>query len=187
MTEQNNMIFCFLRNKFIMYSLTYIKLKYCNTNMYKRELTKEEILGLISEFRSEVKKNLAKIDFFNEKIEDLTVMLKNTVAVVSEEATAEGRKPRKKEEKPRKPYPLSAWDEIILGIIKGNDKPTLSKEIYEKAIAKAVETGIAMEDEEKMKAKINQCLVKLSSRRNDIMKLRYGGKGLAYCIANAKI
>ena len=39
-----------------------------------RELSKEEIIGLIAEFKSEVRKNLAKIDFFNEKIEELTKM-----------------------------------------------------------------------------------------------------------------
>ena len=36
--------------------------------MESKELTKEEILSLISEFKTEINKNYAKIEFFNEKI-----------------------------------------------------------------------------------------------------------------------
>ena len=131
--------------------------------MEKRELSKDEIIGLIAEFKSEVRKNLAKIDFFNEKIEELTKLL--------------GEAP----EKTRKPYPLSKWDNIVIDVIKENGKPTTSKEIYDKAMAKAVAMGIAM-DKNKMKSKINQCLVKLSGRRTDLKKVRYGGRGFAYTL-----
>jgi len=150
--------------------------------MNKHELTKEEIISLISDFRSEVKKNQVKIEIFNQKIEELTSLLKDAKDAPKDKQETTGRRPRKKEDKPRKPYPLSKWDEIILDVVRENAKPTLSKDIYEKTIARAAELGLAMEDEEKTKAKINQCLVKLSGRRSDLMKLRYGGKGLAYCI-----
>ena len=81
----------------------------------------------------------------------------------------------------RKPYPLSTWDKIIIEVIKENGKPATSREIYEKAMAKATAMGIKME-EAKMKAKINQCLVKLSSRRSDIKKIKYQGRGFAYTL-----
>ena len=138
--------------------------------MEKRELSKDEIIGLIGEFKSEVRKNLAKIDFFNEKIEELTKLLGDSP-----------NQNENKKEKTRKPYPLSKWDNIVLEVIRENGTPTTSKEIYDKAMAKAVVAGIAM-DEIKMKSKINQCLVKLSGRRDDLKKIKYGGRGYAYAI-----
>ena len=139
--------------------------------MDKKALSKDELIGLIADFKSEVKKNLVKIDFYNEKIEELTKLLNAAPAEV------EDNKP----EKTRKPYPLSTWDKLVLDVIKDNGKPTTSKEIYDKVMAKAEKMGIAM-DEAKMKAKINQCLVKLSGRRDDLKKLKYGGRGFAYAI-----
>ena len=86
-----------------------------------------------------------------------------------------------REEKTRKPYPLSKWDNIIIDVIKENGRPTTSKEIYDSAMQKAKEQGIAM-GEDKMKAKINQCLVKLTNRRHDLKKVKYKGRGFAYSI-----
>ena len=139
--------------------------------MENRELSKDEIIGLIAEFKSEVRKNLAKIDFFNEKIDELTKLLGDAPATVGV----------LKEEKTRKPYPLSKWDNIIIDVIKENGKPTTSKEIYDAAMEKAAEQGIAME-EGKMKSKINQCLVKLTNRRHDLKKVKYQGRGFAYSL-----
>ena len=139
--------------------------------MENRELSREEIIGLIAEFKSEVRKNLAKIDFFNGKIEELTKLLGETpVANVFENV-----------EKTRKPYPLSQWDKIVIDVVKGNGKPATSREIYANAMAKAKELNINM-DEVKMKAKINQVLVKLSSRRHDLKKIKYQGRGFAYTL-----
>ena len=141
--------------------------------METRELSKEEIIGLIAEFKSEVRKNLAKIDFFNEKIEELTKMLgEKPDNVTVESKTNNGM---------RKPYPLSEWDKIIIDVIKENGKPATSGEIYEKAMAKAIAMGIK-KDEAKMKAKINQCLVKLANRRNDLKKVKTKGRGYAYIL-----
>ena len=131
--------------------------------METRELSKEEILGLIAEFKSEIRKNLAKIDFYNAKIDELT----KSIGV--------------EDIKPRKPYPLSQWDEIIMEVVKESGKPVTSKDIYGKAMSKAAAMGIKME-EAKMKSKINQCLVKLANRRNDLKKVRYQGRGFAYAI-----
>ena len=132
--------------------------------MDNRELSREEIIGLIAEFKSEVRKNLAKIDFFNEKIEELTNLVGEIPAINA-----------------RKPYPLSQWDNIIIDVIKENGKPTTSKEIYVAEMQKAAELGIAM-DEGKMKSKINQCLVKLTNRRHDLKKMKYQGRGFAYSL-----
>ena len=88
---------------------------------------------------------------------------------------------RRKEINPRKPYPLSEWDKIILDIVSESGKAQLSKDIYEKAFAKSKEVGIFI-DEIKSKAKINQCLVKLTNRRSDLKKVKYGGRGFAYCL-----
>ena len=139
--------------------------------MEVRELSKDEIIGLIAEFKSEVRKSLAKLDIYNEKIEELTRLLgENPVNFIQKNA-----------DKTRKPYPLSKWDNIVLDVIKENGKPTTSKEIYEKGIEKANAMGIMM-DEAKMRSKINQCLVKLANRRDDIKKVKYGGRGFAYSL-----
>lgn len=139
--------------------------------MKNRELSREEIIGLIAEFKSEVRKNFAKIDFFNEKIDELTVLL-DELPVLPE---------IQKIEKTRKPYPLSQWDNIVIDVIKENGKPTTSKDIYTGAMAKAKSMNINM-DEIKMKAKINQCLVKLTNRRHDLKKVKYQGRGFAYSL-----
>lgn len=141
--------------------------------METRELSKEEIIGLIAEFKSEVRKNLAKIDFFNEKIDELTKLLGESPEIISVESV--------RPVSTRKPYPLSTWDNIIIDVIKENGKPATSKEIYDKAMAKAVAMGIGM-DEAKMKSKINQCLVKLANRRGDLKKVKYQGRGFAYIV-----
>lgn len=141
--------------------------------MENRELSKEEIICLIAEFKSEVRKNLAKIDFYNEKIDELTKMVGEMPENVCVEA--------KPVMSTRKPYPLSDWDKIIIDVIKENGKPAKSKEIYEKAMAKAKAMGMDM-DEFKMKAKINQCLVKLTNRRGDLKKVKYQGRGFAYTV-----
>ena len=47
--------------------------------MEKRELSKEEIISLIGEFKSEVRKCLAKIDIYNQKIEEFTKLLGNGI------------------------------------------------------------------------------------------------------------
>ena len=118
-----------------------------------------------------MRKNLAKIDFFNGKIEELTKLL----------GDAKPAETRKKADKVRKPYQLSKWDNIILDVIRENGKPATSKEIYQKTMAMVAKTGIAME-EGKMKSKINQCLVKLTNRRHDLKKLKVEGRGFAYAI-----
>ena len=153
--------------------------------MSKNALTSTDIMELISDYKSEIRKLNAKISFCESRILELEEALStNKVYTTSENYINFSHKPgrqRRREINPRKPYPLSDWDKIILDIISESGKAQLSKDIYEKAIAKSKEVGIFI-DEIKSKAKINQCLVKLTNRRNDLKKVKYGGRGFAYCL-----
>ena len=153
--------------------------------MSKNALTSTDIMELISDYKSEIRKLNAKISFCESRILELEETLNtNKVYTTSENYINFSHKPgrqRRREINPRKPYPLSDWDKIILDIISESGKAQLSKDIYEKAFAKSKEVGIFI-DEIKSKAKINQCLVKLTNRRNDLKKVKYGGRGFAYCL-----
>lgn len=153
--------------------------------MSKNALTSTDIMELISDYKSEIRKLNAKISFCESRILELEEALStNKVYTTSENYINFTHKPgrqRRREINPRKPYPLSDWDKIILDIISESGKAQLSKDIYEKAFAKSKEVGIFI-DEIKSKAKINQCLVKLTNRRNDLKKVKYGGRGFAYCL-----
>lgn len=154
--------------------------------MIKNTLTTSDIMDLISEYKAEIRKLSAKISFCENRILELEELIDddNIYTSADSHSSLNGRistRPRRKETKPRKPYPLSDWDIIIIDILKESGKAQLSKDIYDKCFIKAKELGISM-DETKNKAKINQCLVKLTSRRHDIEKVRYGGRGFAYCL-----
>ena len=153
--------------------------------MIKNSLTASDIMDLISDYKSEIRKLSAKISFCESRISELEEALSTSSEYVATENYINfSNKPsrqRRKEINPRKPYPLSDWDKIILDIVSESGKAQLSKDIYEKAFAKSKEVGIFI-DEIKSKAKINQCLVKLTNRRSDLKKVKYGGRGFAYCL-----
>ena len=154
--------------------------------MIKNTLTTSDIMDLISDYKSEIRKLNAKISFCENRILELEELIDDeNISSASDSNDDNGNKlfsrTRKKETKPRKPYPLSDWDQIILDILKDNGKAQLSKDIYEQVFERAKKSGIYIDDI-KSKAKINQCLVKLTSRRNDLVKVRYGGRGFAYCL-----
>ena len=154
--------------------------------MIKNTLTTSDIMDLISDYKSEIRKLNAKISFCENRILELEELIDDeNIFSASDSNDDNGNKlfsrTRKKEIKPRKPYPLSDWDQIILDILKDNGKAQLSKDIYEQVFERAKKSGIYIDDI-KSKAKINQCLVKLTSRRNDLVKVRYGGRGFAYCL-----
>ncbi len=152
--------------------------------MAKNILTTSDIMDLISDYKSEIRKLTAKITFCENRVIELERMLDNNIVShidVNKDSSVKQTRFRRKETKPRKPYPLSEWDYIILDILKENGRVQFSKDIYDQAFTKAKESGIFM-DEIRSKAKINQCLVKLANRRQDIKKIRYGGRGFAYCL-----
>lgn len=147
-------------------------------------LTSTDIMDLISEYKSEIRKLTAKISFCENRIYELEEMLDangNSSDYNQSKFSITETRHRKKETKPRKPYPLSDWDRIILKILDEGGKAQLSKDIYDKAFIISKEMGIFIDDI-RSKAKINQCLVKLTNRRHDIKKVRYGGHGFAYCL-----
>lgn len=152
------------------------------------KLSELDLMDLINDYKSELRKLNYKADICEGRIQELESQLKSTKSygrplVQAEESIningEQKRKQRKKETKPRKPYPLSMWDKIILESITQNNHATLSKDIYDQSFDKAKELGIFV-DEEKAKAKINQCLVKLANRRSDLVKVKYAGRGYAY-------
>lgn len=154
--------------------------------MIKNTLTTSDIMDLISDYKSEIRKLNAKISFCENRILELEELIDDENIFSASDSNDENgyklfSRTRKKETKPRKPYPLSDWDQIILDILKDNGKAQLSKDIYEQVFERAKKSGIYIDDI-KSKAKINQCLVKLTSRRNDLVKVRYGGRGFAYCL-----
>lgn len=147
-------------------------------------LTSTDIMDLISEYKSEIRKLTAKISFCENRIYELEEMLDangNSSDYNQSKFSITETRHRKKETKPRKPYPLSDWDRIILKILDEGGKAQLSKDIYDKAFIISKEMGIFIDDI-RNKAKINQCVVKLTNRRHDIKKVRYGGRGFAYCL-----
>lgn len=154
--------------------------------MIKNTLTTSDIMDLISDYKAEIRKLSAKISFCENRIIELEELIDDDNIFSNTDQynnvpTKISARPRRIETRPRKPYPLSDWDTLILNIIKEEGRAILSKDLYNKCFIRADELGISM-DEIKNKAKINQCLVKLSDRRHDIMKVRYGGRGYAYCL-----
>lgn len=150
--------------------------------MTNNSLTTSDIMDLISDYKSEIRKLSAKISFCESRIFELENLLKtnsNSENFIS--ISSPSTRYRKKESNPRKPYPLSSWDKIILDIISENEKAMLSKDIYDNVFKRAKDVGIFIDDI-KSKAKINQCLVKLANRRSDLIKVKYGGRGYAYCL-----
>lgn len=169
---------------------------------YNQNLNEFDILDLLNEYHSELRKLEYKAEFVKGKIEELenlyftlksSKLMPNTELQKAEKiAKTEDSNPADVEPfdtaqdgniatKSRKPYPLSRYDQIIMQCIEENGRATLSKDIFEKVKEKATEEGI-FESEEKAKSKINQCLVKLTNRRGDIKKVNHKGRGFAYAL-----
>ncbi len=158
------------------------------------KLNEFDILDLLSEYQSELRKLEYKAEFVKAKLTELEGMffvlksekpaektLAEPTPAVKETVAAEAPKAAVDAVKTRKPYPLSRYDMIILQVIEDNGRAMLSKDIVEKTTAKVVEEGM-FETEEKTKSKINQCLVKLANRRGDIKKVNHKGRGFAYAL-----
>ncbi|MDP3462961.1 MAG: hypothetical protein Q8S18_09255 [Bacteroidales bacterium] len=181
---------------------------------FSNKLNEFDILDLLNEYHSELRKLKYKTDYVKRKVaelEDHYNLLKSKSRYRSEMSTGESKsivqsdddatqknevevvKPRRgrpakpkreiitEKSKSRKPYPLSIWDNMILNSLKENGKAMLSKSIIEAVGVKAVEAGI-FDNEEKLKSKINQCLVKLANKRSDVKKVNYKGKGFGYAL-----
>jgi hypothetical protein len=158
---------------------------------YSAKLNEFDILDLLNEYQSELRKLKHKVDFVKSKIADLEEQYSVIKKIKAGAKTASEEMPEQTEDTPkaevsatkkeRKPYPLSDWDKFIIQTIEDRGHATLSKEIYESVKQKAMEAGIFTTDD-KSKAKINQCLVKLTNRREDLRKVKYKGRGFAYAL-----
>ncbi|MBW7846956.1 MAG: hypothetical protein H3C41_02585 [Bacteroidales bacterium] len=129
----------------------------------------------------------------NMNSEDDTAAL--TVDTVEEAETVQRKKREPKEKKVkkttrkkksaklgRKQQPLSEWDQMIVDAVKTKGKAAINSEILETVTKVAIERGL-YKDEEKTKAKINQCLVKLTAdNRKALIKVPYSGRGFGYAL-----
>jgi hypothetical protein len=162
---------------------------------YSSKLNEFDILDLLNEYHSELRKLKHKVDFVKDKVAELedqysTIKkIKSNAVQDSKNEATETPKSQKAapitevgdEKRKRKPYPLSDWDKFIMETIQEKNRATLSKEIYDSVKEKAVNAGIFTTDE-KSKSKINQCLVKLTNRREDLRKVNHKGRGFAYAL-----
>lgn len=159
------------------------------------KLNEFDILDLLNEYYSELRKLRYKSDYVKLKITELEeryheIKRKKTKSVIpsviSDDTdqgveTAVTRGSGKPIKAKRKPYPLSVWDKMIIEGIENTGRALSSKTIFNQVKEKAIEAG-RFQSEEKTKAKINQCLVKLTKRRNDLAKVNYRGRGFAYAL-----
>ncbi|MDO8899647.1 MAG: hypothetical protein Q7V19_18500 [Bacteroidales bacterium] len=193
---------------------------------YSEKLNEFDILDLLNEYHSEMRKLNHKVDFVKSKISALeneldaikmrkdmeraakkaeqTIDLQVPEKVLTEdkkESAAKALKiksepkkevqrievakpvaPIKEKRKPgRKPQPLSFWDQMIYDSVAEYGKAMLSKDIFDALKQKALENG-SFESDDKTRVKLNQCLVKMTSKRTDLIKVNHPGRGFAYAI-----
>lgn len=158
-----------------------------------RNLNELDVLDLLNEYTSELRKLQFKADRVKERIEDLENMysgLKGSArsypapkaeAPPEKPAVQQTEQPEDSKDRKRKPYPLSEWDKSIFEILKEENQVLISAEILDKLAAKAKEKGIFKNDED-TKVKLNQHLVKLANRRGDLKKVKHKGRGFAYAL-----
>lgn len=152
------------------------------------KLTELDILDLIDEYNSELRKLKYKFEYVQERIKELELQLnelkeanlqkKQEVLIKSvSKIQSQDNDPSTK----RKPYPLSDWDKAILNTLKSAQKIMVSSEILE-SIKKIAKEEDFFKDDNHAKIKLNQCLVKLANRRDDLVKLHHRGRGFAYAL-----
>ncbi len=152
---------------------------------YKTEYVKRKVAELEGQYEVAKAKKGGRIRIEAQSADDAGVAGEQGQAVVAVEKRRRGRPAKEKSDKAvskkRKPYPLSIYDTMILNSIEEAGKALLSKSIIDAVREKAIDAGI-FETEEKLRAKINQCLVKLTNKRNDLKKVNYEGKGYGYAL-----
>jgi hypothetical protein len=81
----------------------------------------------------------------------------------------------------KKGYKLTFWDEYVIESIKQAGKVRITHEILQFVTEKMKATGKSASDTE-IQNKVIRSLQKLANRRNDLKKVPYEGKGLAYAL-----
>ncbi|MDZ7742701.1 MAG: hypothetical protein U5Q03_13360 [Bacteroidota bacterium] len=146
-------------------------------------LNELDLLDLLNEYNSELRKLHFKTDQVKQRIHELEEALTeakklNIKSIASGKQGVPGIRIGKKK---RKPYPLSDWDKAILDSLKEKGKAQISAEILEEITKKAKEKNF-FKNEKDTRIKLNQHLVKLANRRGNIVKVRYKGRGYAYAL-----
>jgi hypothetical protein len=104
---------------------------------------------------------------------EVVVVASTPKKVKEPKAPAERKKPGRKQQE------LSVWDRMIYDSIVEKGKPMISKEIFEAMKTRAVATRMFQSDED-IRVRQNQCLVKMTSKRDDLVKYKFIGRGFAY-------
>ena len=151
-------------------------------------LTELDILDLLHDYKSEARKLKVKTDSVKGRIKELEEALAVVRGVKEARLAAKAAQPKTKPGRPpgkvkksRKPYPLNAWDTLILESIRRAGKVQISKEILELVKDSAKKKGI-FKDNKHTNLKLNQSLVKLANRREDLKKVKFKGRGFGYAL-----
>jgi len=155
-------------------------------------LTELDLLDLLHDYKAELRKLKVKTDSVKGRIrefeEALAAIRGAKEAKLSAAVEARAAQPKKKpgrppraEKKPRKPYPLNEWDNLILNGLRAAGKVQINREILEQVQDSAKKKGI-FRDNKHTTIKLNQSLVKLSNRRGDLRKVNVKGRGFGYAL-----
>lgn len=151
-------------------------------------LTELDILDLLHDYKAEARKLRVKTDAVKGRIRELEEAMAGIREAKEAKIAARAAQPKRKpgrppraEAKTRKPYPLSEWDMFILESVKEAGKVQVSAEILEPMKKKARKKGV-FKDDQHAAIKLNQCLVKLASRRDDLKKVKFKGRGFGYAL-----
>jgi hypothetical protein len=158
------------------------------------KLTELDILDLLNEYHSELRKLDFKTEQVKFRVQELEDGLKNisTNATVKYQAPVSpvspvnpvvpvSTEPEDQKKQKRKPYPLSEWDKTILESVVEAGKARISAEILDEITIRSKEKGIFKDDDD-TRVKLNQHLVKLANRRGDLIKVKHKGRGFAYAL-----
>ncbi len=154
-----------------------------------KKLNELDILDLLNDYKSELKKLKYKTDSVKLRISELEEQLRVVREEMKMKAVASGKVLKRSGRPPkvenvkqlRKPYPLSDWDRFILDGITNADKVLINQEILDNMAKGAKEKGI-FKDLNDLKVKLNQHLIKLANRRGDLVKVKHKGRGHAYAM-----
>lgn len=155
------------------------------------KLKEQDILQLLSEYRSQLRRMEFQTEDLSNKIRVFESILKSKgvseeqlIDYESKAGEIEEEGPADAYERPRKlkrNFPLSEWDKLIINNLKEREEVLINQEILED-IREDLKKKNMYQSEEKAKAKLNQCLVKLANRRGDLVKVRFKGRGFAYAL-----
>ncbi len=160
------------------------------------KLKEQDILELLNEYRSELRRLNFKVEDITNKIRLFESILKQEgVKGIDEDKIHEmihQEEPREEEtgtpdavdqtpKKLKRNFPLSEWDKIIMNDLQRKGRVMVNQEILDNIREELKVKGL-YKSEDKAKAKLNQCLVKLANRRGDLIKVRFEGRGFAYAL-----